>query len=947
MKKKVLSALLAVSALATLAACDKEKVVIDSISVDSTTVPSSILTTQVDDKLDDIVIKVKMSDGTVSEVNLTKEMLSAEDYAKLAEAGSHTVTITYEGKTVTLTIVVKAPEEEVKLTVTPGTTVQTREDSREEVYGVYTAAGELVSSHASLYSAINACVDEGDTEDYVAVAGDSTKLFINYDEYSEATKDMFWYYSGANQLLEYTPWCATYWNDLKDAEDVVSVFKAAENGTVTHYANSHQIINAHTNPEVGAGTTAVWNSCWELETNATVDMAAYSGITKSVYTIDLSEAKVTPSFEGSDATYAYVGFITADSYNVSHQGLRCDTATGNWYYYSGEVEYNVNNIELSDECYLTSTWDAEAGCWRPNGDVTMTMEELTLTDDEGDDYIVHRLTMEFDDNRKVVKDYEIATLTQCGTIRFTSGLDIVSDNTLVDYMNGAKFENLVITSAKATVLEEMQDVLVYGNVAVLATGEYDILNSNPETAARFHTIVYSPAFVTTDFSTAGKDVYNYSFDVPAAEKSLDTKVQAVVDAIAALPSAEEVAATDQAAVEAARALYEELKNEYQQALVTNYSKLQEVELAIGLTEPLIDVTLTPDFVNQDVTSDGNAFSVWTEAGAKIRTFNSEDPAKSSWIGNGWRYYIVVDAEGRICYAVYNPVSGYGTPNETSYYVDPHYNDYTKNPAVVLYEGFAPWVAGQQNHNYYDIIIPEGGFALTGHGSGANALADALSGGKITNCSEAALNSNTVFKNIRISYDSENNSVRVYELAEFTSQVTVNYVTHATGADELAVYVNGETIRSLTVDENGAYASHAWIDSIWRVYVVVDAQGRVCWLACNPDNGYGGPADNFLHHPVYSDYTKNPAIKLAEGFAPWVAGQTAHNLYEIVVPEGGYAIVAHGAAANALISAMTAGGLTSTDADAAVNMTSYYKGEITLSLDVENLLINVKVLKEAE
>ena len=137
--------------------------------------------------------------------------------------------------------------------------------------------------------------------------------------------------------------------------------------------------------------------------------------------------------------------------------------------------------------------------------------------------------MDFGDGRVVVKDYEAFGLTRCGTIRFTCGLDIESENTLVDYMCGARFENVVITSAKATVLEEMYDDKEYARDAgeeyedsdgidrnmyntKLYFGEYDILNSNPETLARFHTIVYTPTCVSYDFSTAGKDVYGFSFD---------------------------------------------------------------------------------------------------------------------------------------------------------------------------------------------------------------------------------------------------------------------------------------------------------------------------------------------------------------------------------------------------------------------------------------------------
>ena len=131
--------------------------------------------------------------------------------------------------------------------------------------------------------------------------------------------------------------------------------------------------------------------------------------------------------------------------------------------------------------------------------------------------------MEFSDGRKVVKDYEDLDLTQCGTIRFTCGLDIVSDNTLCDLMCGAEFKNIVVTEATATVLEEMLDPLTYGILAEISfAGDYDILNSNEEffigeDSARFHTIIYNTACTSYDFSTPGKDVYNFSYNIAPAE----------------------------------------------------------------------------------------------------------------------------------------------------------------------------------------------------------------------------------------------------------------------------------------------------------------------------------------------------------------------------------------------------------------------------------------------
>ena len=455
----------------------------------------------------------------------------------------------------------------------PAVTIEGREDAREAVYDVCDAEGEVIESFASLYQAINNCVDEGDTGYYVAK--DGVKMFINNDQYAVESADMFWFYEDGTSADAYSPWVSTYWADAKESGSI-SVYKNSGTGLLEPYANSWNCIAANPTPagQFPSGSTAVWNTCWHLEASATVDMIAFSGITKSEYVIDLTEAEITPSYKGTDQAWPYVGFITADSYNTSNHGLRCDTTNGNWYYYIGETAYNSNSIEVdTDKAILTSTWDEANGCWRPNQDVTLTMELLTLLDEDECEYIVHRLTVKLEDGTTHEFDYEYSGLSQCGSIRFTSGLDIVSDNGLVDYMCGAKFENLTVTKATGTVLEDMLDGILYGTSLVLKeAGEYDLLNSNPMTAARFHTIVYNTACVEADFETAGKDVYSYSFDLDNSADALSHDVKELVDAIEAIETDADAAA----AKELAKGL-----NDYQLHLVYNKAKLEEYVGSVG------------------------------------------------------------------------------------------------------------------------------------------------------------------------------------------------------------------------------------------------------------------------------------------------------------------------------------------------------------------------------
>ena len=416
---------------------------------------------------------------------------------------------------------------QIQETVTPKDFVASREDNREAVYTHYSVDGEAVESYTSLYSAIFGCVDNGDSEDYVLQKGSETKQFINYDAYdAEAHNyDMYWWYDGGNKFANYSAYgLGEFWEQIRD-EDYTMVFKNGLNSSAINFYSSYETVKTTSDVfKFKYGGVEKWHICTELEASATVDMEAYSGITKSVYNIDLSEAKITPAYDGGDDTYAYVGFITADGEYVANVGLRCDTRTGNWYYYSGEASIDASSIVLDEEnCYLTSTWDETEKCFRPDGDVQMQMELLKLKDEDGEPYIVHRLTMTFEDGRVVVKDFEDQDLTQCGTIRFTCGMDIVSDNTLVDLMCGAKFENVVITKAEATVYEEMLDDRNYGTLSKIRyAGVYNILNSIDEEflgdySARFHTILYNTSSVNYDFDTPNKDVYSFSFDnAPAA-----------------------------------------------------------------------------------------------------------------------------------------------------------------------------------------------------------------------------------------------------------------------------------------------------------------------------------------------------------------------------------------------------------------------------------------------
>ena len=165
--------------------------------------------------------------------------------------------------------------------------------------------------------------------------------------------------------------------------------------------------------------------------------------------------------------------------------------------------------------------------------------------------------------------------------------------------------------------------------------------------------------------------------------------------------------------------------------------------------------------NSDAGAD--AIGLWTTAGTKIKTVTDASTGAGNWIGNGWRYYVVCDSEGRIAYAVQFPISGYGGPDGSSYYTHFVYSsDYKTNPAITTLDGFAnDWAAGGIGYTLFEIQIPEGGFAFTGHGTAIFEMVDMLSQGVVENYDLGNINTRSIYNNnIRVSYDLEEKTISI-------------------------------------------------------------------------------------------------------------------------------------------------------------------------------------------
>ena len=175
---------------------------------------------------------------------------------------------------------------------------------------------------------------------------------------------------------------------------------------------------------------------------------------------------------------------------------------------------------------------------------------------------------------------------------------------------------------------------------------------------------------------------------------------------------------------------------------------------------------TPDKVNGD--AGGDAFAVLTEG-----VLHTEGAWTSGAFNSSWRTIIAVDKDGKVAYAVSNPANGYGGPSGSGYYAHPDYADYTLNPAFNILEGYGPWTAEAPDASKkFEIVVPEGGFILTAHGTDGELLwttlgAEAGAGDAGHNTREALDHSARVF------YDEANNALRVLALGikKFTEMPT--------------------------------------------------------------------------------------------------------------------------------------------------------------------------------
>lgn len=414
----------------------------------------------------------------------------------------------------------------------------TKPDTRTNAYTAYTASGSKVGEYKTIADAINATVtedaDSGEIGGYVTKTGGTTKLFVNREGYSSEMDDMFWYYTDGNKLESMMDWETDSISYLQNNKVITHEISSRGTKSVQSW-NGYGLLDENGNLISADKVSA---QSWEL--SSTMDAALIQltsrlkGVSGMDYEIDLSNVKITPPYDGADATYAFLGFYSWQDYYVIVTGIACNTRTGDWYAFDA----TSRDDSFSDASYnigqklLTSTWNEQGGYFKPDCDsLSMSIRTTVQEDDEGE-YQVNKLSVKFGNGKEYTRDIDESTVNEFfsgakigweNAYAFVAGLDIVNEvvsgvktkNT--DYFNGSTFENLTIKSATVHVPdeEELSSVRL-GLVKGTDPGDYDILlastGTKPERGIVYDYTILNTYACTTYAAASGKDVYSFRYD---------------------------------------------------------------------------------------------------------------------------------------------------------------------------------------------------------------------------------------------------------------------------------------------------------------------------------------------------------------------------------------------------------------------------------------------------
>lgn len=285
----------------------------------------------------------------------------------------------------------------------------------------------------------------------------------------------------------------------------------------------------------------------------------------------------------------------------------------------------------------------------------------------------------------------------------------------------------------------------------------------------------------------------------------------------------------------------------------------------------------------------------------------------------WKFEVVVDSEGKVAYMIVNAVNAWlgnaSNPWGVKYYAHPDYDDWKTNPAFAFAEGFNKENPSDTT-NAYQAVIPEGGFYVLASGEGAHSLISMLTRGRITAAGDdtmAVINNRTSLDSrVRVHYDSETKMITVVQPDALVPYNVGNYSIFTEETEGTAKsYIDDTRVAVVNpADPNQKY----WVDGSLEnngLFVAVDSEGRIAYLAAAPSNASSGTAysssyyrnsyyecnfvatggaEGGVHDPAHEKEGRvNPALVVDEtSELSW----SYHSRWQLVVPQGGFVIVAN-------------------------------------------------------
>ena len=149
-------------------------------------------------------------------------------------------------------------------------------------------------------------------------------------------------------------------------------------------------------------------------------------------------------------------------------------------------------------------------------------------------------------------------------------------------------------------------------------------------------------------------------------------------------------------------------------------------------------------------------SIWNEEGFEVKSIDGKYVT-----ANGWRLFIVVDAEGRIAYMAKSMVNGYGGAMSDTYIRHSDYANHESNPAFLMLGDIYQNQWGDTRD--WSLGVPEGGFVITAHSEAQSQLIEKILGLLADNQEDSIVNTNVHnVDDIQILFDSENNWIIINE-----------------------------------------------------------------------------------------------------------------------------------------------------------------------------------------